>query len=330
MRVTLIRLAAAVCLVLPAACGGGDNGGDTGEGAGSTTGETAAGGLVAQTAGYDLAVGPPSRYIVGVFNPERGPVGYGTVHLRFSYLGEKEASGTTQPGPEADAAYIPLPGSPAPPAGTGTGQPAFLPPEERGVYAADVGFDKPGIWRVEVTADLDGRPQTASDAFVVLPDHEVPVPGEPAPRSENLTMTTPGAPPSAIDSRADADRPVPDPELHETTVADALERGRPVLLTISTPTFCVSQFCGPITDMVADLAAEYGDRATFIHIEVWKDFEARQLNEAAKEWIARGQGINEPWVFLIGPDGIIEARWDNVASRPELETRLRELPVIAG
>lgn len=328
MRVTLIRLALAICLVAAAACGGGD--GDAGEeGTEPTTGGTSAGELVAQTAGYDLAVGPPARYIVGVFNPERGPVGYGTVRLKFSFLGEKEASGTPQPGPEAEAAYIPLPGSPAPPAGAGSAAPTFLPATERGVYAAEVAFDKAGIWGVEVTAQLEGT-KTATDAFVVLPDHEVPFPGEAAIRSDNLTMTTPEAPPAAIDSRADTERPVPDPELHQTTVAAALEQGRPVLLTISTPTFCVSQFCGPVTDMVAGLAAEYGDRATFIHVEVWKDFERKELNEAAREWIARGENINEPWLFLIGPDGTIEARWDNVASRSELEPRLQALPVIAG
>jgi len=63
---------------------------------------------------------------------------------------------------------------------------------------------------------------------------------------------------------------------------------------------------------------------------VWKDFQAQQLNEAAQEWMARGQNINEPWVFLIGEDGKIAARWDNVASRTEIEPLLQELPVIAG
>jgi hypothetical protein len=123
---------------------------------------------------------------------------------------------------------------------------------------------------------------------------------------------------------------VPDPDLHRTTVKQALDAGRPVVLVISTPTFCVSEFCGPVTDMVGELAAEYADRASFIHIEVWKDFEAKALNDTAKDWIARGDDINEPWVFLIGADGKIAARWDNVATRVEIEPLLQKLPVIAG
>ena len=97
---------------------------------------------------------------------------------------------------------------------------------------------------------------------------------------------------------------------------------------ISTPTYCVSLFCGPVTDMVSGLAKDYANRARFIHVEVWKDYKAQQLNDAAKEWIARtpDQDINEPWVFLIGADGKIAARFDNVVTRSELEPLLQKLP----
>lgn len=320
MRRRPIALALAVAL---AACGGGGDSADQERPSGETEGE-----LMAQVAGYDLAVGPPARFIVGVFNPEKGPVGYGTVGLQFSFLGENEASGAPQPGPTATARYLPLPGSPPPPAAVPS-KPTFLPPEERGVYAADVAFDRAGIWQVEVEADLDG-PQSATSAFMVLPRPEVPAPGDAALPSENFTVGSSGVPPEAIDSRASGSTPVPDPELHATTVAAALREGRPVLLVISTPTFCVSQFCGPVTDMVAGLAKDYADRARFIHIEVWQNFEAKQLNEAAKEWIARGENINEPWVFLIGADGKIAARWDNVATRGEIEPHLQQLPALGS
>lgn len=49
--------------------------------------------------------------------------------------------------------------------------------------------------------------------------------------------------------------------------------------------YCVSRFCGPITDTVQELAQEYGDRMDFVHLEVLKDFEANTLNKAAVEWI---------------------------------------------
>ncbi len=309
--------------------------GACGRGGGTTTGERNASEsrssegpdqLMAQVAGYDLAVGPASRFIVGVFNPTRGPVGYGTVEFAFSFLGEKQASGAPQPGPLSSARYLPLPGSP--PAPAGMAGPTFLPKSERGVYAADVAFDRPGFWQVKVTAALPSGTSSATSAFQVLPRHAVPAPGDPAIPSENLTVSTPGAPPEAIDSRASATTPVPDPELHQTTLSQALREHRPVLLVISTPTYCVSQFCGPVTEMVADLAGHYAERARFIHIEVWKNYEAKQLNEAARQWIAQGQDVNEPWIFLIGSDGKIAARWDNVATREEVEAALKQLPAM--
>jgi hypothetical protein len=313
-----------MALVL-AACGAGKTK-DGAQKASDTRSTQAADELSAQVAGYDIAVGPPSRFLVGIFNPARGPVGYGTVDFAFSFLGERQASGTPQPGPTSTAHYPPVPGSPPPPAPTTT--PIFLPSSERGVYSGDVAFDRPGFWQVKVTAALPNGTASATSAFQVLPRHEVPAPGDPAIPSENLTLSTPGAPPEAVDSRASANTPVPDAPLHQTTVAQGLREKRPVLLVISTPTFCVSRFCGPVTEMVGDLATRYADRARFIHIEVWKNYEAQQLNEAAQQWIARGSDINEPWIFLIGADGKIAARWDNVATQEELETALKQLPVM--
>jgi hypothetical protein len=88
----------------------------------------------------------------------------------------------------------------------------------------------------------------------------------------------------------------------------------------------VSRFCGPVTDVIQELAAEYGDRAAFIHVEIWRDFEENVVNEAAADWLLREGDLQEPWVFLIGSNGRVVARWDNVATRREIEPLLRELP----
>lgn len=325
MRRPFALLAAVLVLAGAAACGGDDETNDAADE--GSTGTTLPAGLQAQVASYDLAVGAPGRFIVGVYDEAEGPVGYGTISLNFVFVGEKRA-GTPVQGPKGNGTYVPLPGSP--PAPGDAAQAQYLPKDERGVYASEIAFDKAGIWGVQVSTELDGKRQSAEAAFTVLPKHEVPAPGDDAPRTENLTVDSPGAAPTAVDSRAQEGTEIPDQDLHSTTVAAALAKGRPVLLVVSTPTYCISMFCGPITETIAEMAKTYGDRASFIHIEVWKDFEGKALNDAAKEWIARGNNINEPWVFLIGGDGKIIARWDNVASPVEIEPMLKELPVIAG
>jgi hypothetical protein len=281
--------------------------------------------LQAQVASFDLAVGPPSRFLVGVLSFDNRFLAFGSTQFRFSFLGTRDATVPTTPGPPVTARFLAIPGSrlpdPLPP------EPRLVSGSEaRGVYAAQAGFDRAGFWEVEVEATVGGERKRATAAFEVRDRHLVPVPGERALATENHTLSSPDdIPRAAIDSRAAAGA-VPDPELHDTTVAAALAAGRPAVVVFATPVYCQSQFCGPITDMVADLATTYGDRAEFIHIEIWRDFQSQTINRAAADWILREGGLNEPWVFVIGADGVITHRFDNVATAGELEPILRALP----
>ena len=283
--------------------------------------------LVVQVASYDLAVGPPTRIIAGVLTKDQRLVGYGSVTMRFSYLGTGQAGSRPQPvGPPVEATFLPVAGAQLPsPAPT---EPRLVEGGERGLYSAQRGFDRAGFWQMEVTAQVTGKERKGTGAFQVLDRHLVPAPGDPALRTENLTVTATDAPKAAIDSRAGTDAEVPDPDLHRTTIAQALDAKRPVVAVFATPVYCVSRFCGPVTDMVEELAEAYGDRASFVHVEIWRDFQANALNKGAADWVFRNGDLTEPWVFLIGADGRITARFDNVVSRGELEPLLRDLPVI--
>jgi hypothetical protein len=140
-------------------------------------------------------------------------------------------------------------------------------------------------------------------------------------------MGDPGVPLAAIDSRAAGGQPIPDAALHATSIADAIDAGHPALVVFSTPVYCVSRFCGPVTDLVAELAREYGDRADFIHVEIYRDFEAGLVNQAALDWLSPDGGdLREPWTFLIDANGRIAASWDTVVTRSEIEPLLQALP----
>lgn len=104
------------------------------------------------------------------------------------------------------------------------------------------------------------------------------------------------------------------------------QRGGRVVAVFSTPVYCVSRFCGPVTDMVQALSHDYGDRANFVHVKIWRDFQNQVMNKFAADWLLRDGDLNEPWVFLIGADGRIVARFGTVATRGELEPLLQALP----
>ncbi len=320
-RRSVLAVVSAALMVLTA-CG---RGGETSSQKGRQDASPSEPELVVAVASFDLAVGDDQRFMTGLLTPDRKLIGLGTVQMQFFYLGEKDASGQPEPVVETTATFLPVPGKEPK---SSSDSPAFLDDAQAsGVYETTVDLDRPGFWGVAVRADVGGEPRTGTASFQVLPEHQAPDVGDPAPRSRNLTLAS-GAPKAAIDSRAGREGDVPDPHLHDTTVADALQQGRPTVVVVSTPVYCMSRFCGPITDTVAELATTYKDRAAFVHIEVWRDFNAQQLDESAAQWILTPEGGGgEPWVFLVGADGKIAARWDNVLDRPELEQRLQALPV---
>lgn len=285
----------------------------------------AAGVLGAEVASYDLVVGRPGRFIVGVFtvDRERG-LAYGTVELRFRTL---DTSGGRADGPlsaPVTAEFLPIPGQHP---RTDASAPALVPASEViGVYGAhDVTFDHSGYWEIEATATIDGRDQTTTAVFNVQETSKIPAPSDPAPRTRQALPGAPGVAPRAIDSRADDTHPLPDPELHGVTIADAIAAGKPTVVVIATPVYCVSQFCGPITDSVAELARRYAGQAAFVHLEIWSDFDTQTLNDAVRDWIfpPGAEDAYEPWVFIIGRDGLIRDRFDNVATDAELDAAIQ-------
>ncbi len=280
-------------------------------------------GLVAAVASYDVVANRPGRFMVGHYTADQSQtLAYGTVSFVFTYRGDGETDSRAQIdlGP-VEAVFLPIPGQELDPAIV------TAPPElvagsvATGVYAVqDATFDSAGFWEVAVTAEIDGTTLSTTGAFEVLATSDVPAVGEAAPRTRQPLAGDSSVDAKAIDSRAGGEIPIPDLELHDITVADAIAAGHPAMIVVSTPTFCVSRVCGPITDSVHDLALQYGDQMEFIHLEVWEDFEANQLNPSAAEWIAptpETQG-GEPWVFVVDADGIIVRRFDNVASEDDL------------
>ena len=279
-----------------------------------------------EVASSDLAVGATQHFEVGIFSSDGQGVkllSFGQLSLGFSFLGD--GSGTPQPGPQAVGTYVGAYGTPQ-----DGPEPTFTDPNDaRGIYLADVTFDQAGTWQVDATVDIPGEgTQTLSASFVVAQKHSLPAPGDRAQPTENLTMDSTGVPPAAIDSRALDGAPVPDPDLHQTTIADALAQQRPILVLFSTPTYCVSLMCGPETDGLEALAQKYPDRAVFIHVEIWRNYQKSVVNAAANDWVccdATGS-LTEPWLFLIGTDGVIKDRWGPLFDPEQVAKDLAQLP----
>ena len=179
---------------------------------------------------------------------------------------------------------------------------------------SDAEFEE-GLWR----ADLEVRPANgsafaASTAFQVGKRTSTARVGDPVPASAHPTVNDV----AALDLLTTADPPLP--ALYEHTVANALTNNEPFVVTFSTPAFCRSQMCGPVTATVGDLYQQFGDRVRFVHLEPFDLGIARTegrlvFGSTALEWNLE----TEPWVFVVDASGRVAARFEGLVSAAELE-----------
>jgi hypothetical protein len=189
-----------------------------------------------------------------------------------------------------------------------------------GFYVAeDVRFDKAGNWGVQVDLDSQTPKLKGSSrvAFNVLDKGITPAVGSPAPRSRNKTVND-VSDISEIDSSAD-----PSPDMHTSTIADAIAAHRPVLVLFAVPGYCTSSLCGPEYEIMHKLFPDWKDRAEFIHVEFYKNPGSpdRTPVEVTTEWNL----TTEPWFFVIDKDGIISAKFEGPATLAELEDALTKV-----
>jgi hypothetical protein len=90
---------------------------------------------------------------------------------------------------------------------------------------------------------------------------------------------------------------------------------KPIVLVFATPALCQSRVCGPVVDVADQVRAEVGGKAAFIHQEVYRD---NKVSEGLRPQLVKWRLASEPWVFVIGRDGRIAARFEGAVSVPEL------------
>ena len=93
----------------------------------------------------------------------------------------------------------------------------------------------------------------------------------------------------------------------------------PFVVVFATPKFCTSRTCGPVVDVVKAVQRRFTG-VRFIHVEIYQDNNPAQgRNRWVKEWHLP----SEPWVFVVGRDGRIKARFEASVSVAELAAAVR-------
>jgi hypothetical protein len=252
--------------------------------------------LEAQVVATEIVVGNQQRVPIGITD-HNTPVSDATVHVRSFVLNGN--TGVFKG--ESDAPF------------KGEGL------EGGGTYIAHLTFDKAGDWGVEVTASRpNGAHMTARLPMNVIALPVVPGVGQPALATHNPTVRDV----SDVET-IDSGRP-PD-DMHQLSIADAIQQHRPTLVVFATPAFCTSHTCGPEVKVVQSLEPAYRDRMAFIHVEIYRDFKPdpskRKEAQAVTDWRLQ----SEPWIFLIDSKGIIQARFEGPAATDEVKAAIDQL-----
>jgi hypothetical protein len=193
------------------------------------------------------------------------------------------------------------------------------------VYVATVNFPTEGSYLVSAVALLDRKRVATSPAQVTIGSGgNTPNVGDKAISVHTPTVASAHGNIKSIDTR------VPPDDMHGVDLVDALKRHRPVVLLFATPALCQSRVCGPVTDVTEQVKSEYGDRADFIHMEIYQD---NDVNKGVRPQVAqwglcskRGKSIvcNEPFLFTINRRGRVAGRLQGAFSVSELEAAVRK------
>ena len=105
---------------------------------------------------------------------------------------------------------------------------------------------------------------------------------------------------------------------HEVTLSDALKLGVPVAYLVGTPSHCSTGTCSPALDGLIEVATRVGNRAAFVHAEVYADKAATVIAPAVK---ALGLTF-EPTLFIVDAAGEIIQRLDAVFDALEITEAL--------
>ncbi|HEY6729492.1 MAG TPA: hypothetical protein VI039_00515 [Solirubrobacterales bacterium] len=191
------------------------------------------------------------------------------------------------------------------------------PEEATTVYVVPkVDFNRNGPWQaVAMLKGKDGLEVTRVTQSPVVGDFpKIPQVGEKAPLIHTPTDADVGGDLAQIDTR------VPPDQMHAVDFADVVGK-KPIVLVFATPALCQSRVCGPVVDVAQQVADAYGDKADFIHMEVYENNEPPN----ARPQLLAFNLETEPWTFLIDRNGIVRDRIEGAFGASELEAAMKTI-----
>jgi hypothetical protein len=111
---------------------------------------------------------------------------------------------------------------------------------------------------------------------------------------------------------------------HNQSLNQALAAGTRIAYLVGTPAFCQTAICGPILEVMTDVAADY-PTISFLHTEVYTDNTATTVAPGVEALKLSFEQV----IFLIDTSGTIIERLDVIVDESELREQLDALQALA-
>jgi hypothetical protein len=163
------------------------------------------------------------------------------------------------------------------------------------------------ILRVDEAPDSDASFQIQKRSDIAMPLVGDPLPPFDTPTTENARGVNPIC-----------TRPTGTCPFHDITLTDALKLGKSVLYLIGTPAYCTSGTCSPALDALIEVSQSMGDKAVFVHADVYKDKTATEAAPAVQAYHLS----YEPILYITDAQGVLVKRLDAVFDVKEMQAVL--------
>lgn len=199
-------------------------------------------------------------------------------------------------------------------------------PGQRRMYRARLDLDEVGTWRLHVGTADGTELETVMD-LPVLPDDGSPPLGAAFPAVHTPTGASTMNVPGGLATISTV--PAADPAFYERSVDELLARGEPFLFTIDSVGFRTTVTCGAGLGHLIHLHHEL-PTMRMVHAEPYRmTLQDGQLvldspdgNPVPTDWAAALGATEPPWIFVVGADGRLWAKFHGIFGSDELRSAI--------
>lgn len=187
----------------------------------------------------------------------------------------------------------------------------------KGLYSSSLSFPADGSWLVAAVATTpEGARLAGGTTLTVARTSPSPLPGQ---RAISVATPTTADPRGANPLCSRKPQPC---SMHAVSLDAALRSGKPTVVTFSAPSFCLTETCGPVVEVI-ETASKESPAVTFIHVEAYvaPKTPPYPLSPALTAW----KFTTEPWTYFIDATGVVRDRLSGGLGPEDVRPRVREL-----